>query len=209
MSNQNAETKAEQLRIYACRKYDREFTVVSFQAAKDETYTNILTLSDGLCNFNVYCRGNNAPSDDYPQAIVNRKFTDSFQAGNDCNIYANLIFADGRSMTAEYAASNDIDTICSDYSLLKIVLVVRLEDHLSSQSEELFQIYRTAMERNPKYIDFEVIEAKSVGAELEEMLNNLAGRYDNEWSKFPEIVATRSITDTDITSPDELVGRGE
>lgn len=208
MQNQNEEVKVETLKDYAVNKYGRGFTVVNFQAAKDETYTNILTLSDGECIFNVYQSGDAEASDDYPGAVLNRKLigelTEKINCGYD--IFANFIFANGNNMTLEYTKESAVSTILSDYSLLKIVVVVVVNENISECSEELFAVYQAAMDFNPKYIDFEIIQVNHIGSELGDMLANLPGFYDSDWERYSEVIAHLSVTNTNIGSADELVG---
>lgn len=207
MQNQNEEVKVETLKDYAVNKYGRGFTVVNFQAAKDETYTNILTLSDGECIFNVYQSGDAEASDDYPMAVLNKKLVGDLKAKINCgyDIFANFMFANGNNMTLEYAKESAASTILADYSLLKIVVVVVVNENISECSDELFCVYNAVMAFNPKYIDFEVIQANSVSSDLEDMLNNLPAFYDSDWEKHSEVIDHLSVTDTDIGSPDELI----
>lgn len=205
MKNQNEEVKAENMKSYAFNKYGREFTVENFQAAKDETYTNILTLSDGDYIFNVYQSGTSEPSDDYPLAVINRKFSSQLNSGNDFDVYANFIFANGSNITLDYAHSSSIETITNDYSLLKVVVVILVDQSISDCADDLFDIYRNVMTFNPKYVDFEVIQANSISSNLSDILKNLPAFYDNDWKKHSEISSYLSVAKTDIDSSEELV----
>ncbi len=205
MKNQNEEVKVENMKSYASNKYGREFTVENFQAAKDETYTNILTLSDGNYLFNVYQSGTSEASDDYPLAIINRKFSNQLTNGNDFNVYANFMFANGSNISLDYAQSSSIETLTTDYSLLKVVVVVVVEHSISDSADALFDIYKDVMSFNPKYIDFEVIQVNSVSSNLSDMLNNLPAFYDNDWKKHSEIISYLSVTETDVNSSEELI----
>ncbi len=204
-NNQNEEA-LENMRQYAFDKYGREFSVVNFQVARDETYTNILSLSDGDCIFNVYQSGDAEPSDDYAKAVVNKKFVDELKDKSEdgFGIYANFLFADGNTMSPEYAKDNDVPAVLEDYELLKVVLVVVVNEKISECSDELFLVYKEAMAFAPKYIDFEVIQVKGVGSELEEMLNNLPAFYDNNWKKHSEVEDYLRVTDTNISTGEEL-----
>ena len=44
-----------------------------------------------------------------------------------------------------------------------------------------------------------------MSSDLEEMLNNLPGYYDNSWDKYPEIEKYLSVTETNINSLEELM----
>lgn len=205
MKNQNEEVKVENMKSYASNKYGREFTVENFQAAKDETYTNILTLSDGNHLFNVYQSGTSEASDDYPLAIINRKFSNQLTNGNGFDVYANFMFANGSNISLDYAQSSSIETITTDYSLLKVVVVVVVEHSISDSADALFDIYRDVMSFNPKYVDFEVIQVNSASSNLSDMLNNLPAFYDNDWKKHSEIISYLSVTETNIDSSEELI----
>ena len=205
MKNQNEEVKVENMKSYASNKYGREFTVENFQAAKDETYTNILTLSDGDYIFNVYQSGTSEASDDYPLAVINRKFSSQLNSGNDFDVYANFMFANGSNITLDYALSSSIETITNDYSLLKVVVVVLVDQSISDCADDLLDIYRNVMAFNPKYVDFEVIQANSISSNLSDILKNLPAFYDNDWKKHSEIISYLSVAETDIDSSEELI----
>ena len=205
MKNQNEEVKVENMKSYASNKYGREFTVENFQAAKDETYTNILTLSDGDYIFNVYQSGTSEASDDYPLAVINRKFSSQLNSGNDFDVYANFMFANGSNITLDYALSSSIETITNDYSLLKVVVVVLVDQSISDCADDLLDIYRNVMAFNPKYVDFEVIQANSISSNLSDILTNLPAFYDNDWKKHSEIISYLSVAETDIDSSEELI----
>lgn len=205
-NHRNKEETLENMKQYASDKYGREFCVEAFQAAKDETYTNILTLNDGELVFNVYQSGDAEPSDDYAKAVVNKKFVDELKDKSEdgFGIYANFLFADGNTMSPEYAKDNDVPAVLEDYELLKVVVVVVVNEKISECSDELFLVYKEAMAFAPKYIDFEVIQVKGVGSELEEMLNNLPAFYDNNWKKHSEVEDYLRVTDTNISTGEEL-----
>lgn len=205
MKNQNEEVKVENMKSYASNKYGREFTVEDFQAAKDETYTNILTLSDGNYIFNVYQSGTSEASDDYPLAVINEKFSVQLNNGKDFDVYVNFLFANGSNITLDYAENSSIDTITEDYSLVKVVAVIVVDQSISDCADDLFELYREVMAFAPKYIDFEVIQANSISSNLSDMLKNLPAFYDNDWKKHSEIVSYLSVTETDINSSNELI----
>lgn len=211
MKNQNEEINIENMKSYASIKYGREFTVENFQAAKDETYTNILTLNDGEYIFNVYQSGNDEASDDYPQVIVNKKMIDYLKANANSShdIFANFMFTNGNTMALDYAKDSDVSTILDNYSLLKIVVVVEVNGNISDYSDDLFNIYREVMGFNPKYIDFEIIQVDTISSDLKEMLNNLPAFYDSAWTKYSEVKEYLSITDTNISTSDELIMGGK
>ncbi|MGN0374813.1 MAG: hypothetical protein ACI4EN_04875 [Butyrivibrio sp.] len=211
MNNQKKEVKMENMKSYATNKYGSDFTIENFQAAKDATYTNILTLTDGEYTFNVYQRDNGEASDDFLQAVVNKKIIEYLNKRVECEfeLYGNFLFAEGGGMSLEYAKCTDVSEMLNDYSLLKAILIVKTTDDISGQEEVLYNIYKETIALNPKYIDFEVIQADNVSTKLEDMLINLPGFYENTWSKFSEINAYLSITDTDISSASELIEGGK
>lgn len=207
MQNQNEEEKVENMKSYASNKYDREFTVHGFQAARDETYTNILTLSDGYHIFNVYQSGDSEASDDYPLAIVNKKLTEVLKENTNCghDVFANFIFANGDNITLDYAKNSKASTIVAEYPLLKVVVVVAVDKNISDCSQNLFSVYKEVMAFDPKYIDFEVVQVNKISSSLGCMLKNLPAFYDSNWEKYPEVISHLSITDTNIKTADELV----
>ena len=207
MNKQNEEVKVENMRSYATNKYGKEFTVENFQDAKDESYTNILTLSDGEYIFNVYQSAGSEASDDFAQVVVNKKFADSIatKSGSDLAVYVNYMFADGSKMSLDYAKQSDISTILNDYSLVKVVVVVATDKDFEECKEELYGVYREVISAFPKYIDFEAIKVASASTDLKDMLSNLPAFYDNAWDKFTEIDSYLSATDTGISSASELV----
>ena len=207
MKKQDNDVKMENMKSYACDKYGREFVIEGFCEAKDESYTNILMLNDGDCVFNVYQSGKTAPSDDYPKVVVNKKFVDDLKnnADFDHDIYANFIFANGNQMTLEYAKEKEVAEILDEHSLLKVVVVVVVNESISGCAEDLFGIYKEIMAFSPKYIDFEVIQVNSVGSDLNDMLHNLPALYDSAWEKHSEVIAHLSVTDVNISSSNELI----
>lgn len=207
MNNQSEEEKIESMKSYASSKYGREFTVETFQAAKDATYTNILSLSDGEHIFNVYQSEGYDASDDYPNAVINKKFVDQFKSKINCenNVSAYFMFANENTITMDYATDADVSNVVDDYTLLKIIVVVVVDERISDCAEELFQIYREVLAYGPKYIDFEVIQAENIGSDLGVMLKNLPGFYDNDWDKHSEVIASLGVTNKDVSSAEELI----
>lgn len=209
--NQGNEVKYEndyksEMLGYAENKYSKEFSITNFTEAKDETYTNILSLSDGEVVFNVYKQGDDEITDDYPQSVMNKKIADNIKndSGVNYKIYVNGLFMHAPDMTLKYARSESLSDVLNDYDILKIILIVKVDD-ISACKDDLFSLYKAAINIEPKYIDFEVIQTDTMGSELEEMLNNLPGYYDNSWEKYSEIEKYLSITETNISSPEELV----
>lgn len=209
--NQNDDIKYEydyksEMLSYVENKYSRDFSVTNFTEAKDETYTNILSLSDGEVVFNVYQQGDDEITDDYPQSVLNKKIEDVIKENSGLNyeIYVNGLFVHAPDMTLEYVRDNSLYDVINDYALLKIILIVNVDD-ISAHSDDLFNLYKTAINLEPKYIDFEVLQVDNVSSDLEEMLNNLPGYYDNSWDKYPEIEKHLSVTETNINSLEELM----
>ncbi len=207
MSKENEEVKLESMKSYAANKYGKDFVVENFQAAKDDTYTNILTLSDGEYLFNVYQSAGSGASDDYPQVIVNKKIRDLLLSkyGSAFDIYGHFILSDVDNMTLDYAIQNDVSAVLSDHDLVKAVVIVKTDNDISALQQELYSIYKETLDLSPKYIDFEVIKVGSPSPELMDMLLNLPAFYDSAWSKYPEIESYVSVTETDILSASELL----
>lgn len=207
MDNQKQEQKMTEMLHAVSEKYGRKFTVVSFRAALDETYSNVLTVTDGEYVFNVYQSAQFEMADDYQKAVVSKRFTDSLQQNQHTalEVYGNFLFAQADDMSLEYAMNSDIERILTDYKLLKAVIIVKGAGNIEMMKDDLYSIYKETISLGPKYIDFEVIQVERTGEKLENMLQNLPVLYDNDWEQHPEIKAYVHVTDTNIVSASELV----
>ncbi len=207
---ESAQERMHSMQSYAAEKYETDFAVEDFQAAKDETYTDILTLSDGEHRFHVYQDPGGEPSDDYPQVVINTKICSWLQSqcGTDFELYGNFILADAADLTLDEAMHKDTAAFLKQHDFMKAIVIVKTEQDIAALSQELYRVYQETIGLTPQYIDFEVIQAGRIGAELEKMLLNLPALYDSEWSRHPEIEAYIRVTQTDISSAAELMEKG-
>ncbi len=204
------DTRAEQMLAYAVQKYGRDFNVKSFRSAKDDTYTDILTLDDGEYIFNVYQRGEGEMTDNYSVCVASKKSADYLRhlCNGECDIFAHFIFSEPGEVTLSLVLNNDAPTLLKKLSLTKLIVVTLVRGEISEHSEELFGIYKQAMSLEPKYIDFEMLQVEDITSELSDALNGISVFYDDDWNRFPEVRSTLSVTDTNIVSAHELTKGG-
>lgn len=210
MNNTN-DKKIESMTNYAVEKYGKDFSVKYFQEAKDSSYTNILTLSDGVHLFNVYQSGDSKEiTDDYARVIIDKKFSDHLSqsdvlSDDSMEFYSRIMLTSDMVLDYEFASTNNIDLILQQCDIQKIILVIRISDAIEQHKDELFAIYEDILAFEPKYIDLEVISSKEESDELKKALTNLTAYYDSDWNKYSEIKAFLSITEKDIQSAEMLV----
>ena len=208
-SKQETENKINSMQAFAEDKYNKEFKYEYFVEAFDETYTNILSLSDGEVIFNVYKEeSSDVFYDDYASAILNNKFIEYVKDKNeildsDIEIYSNIMLIGRESYTYEYITDNTIDEIIKENEFLKIILIVKVAD-IETNKQPIFELYNFVCNLSPEHIDFQVIEANETGEKLNKILNNLPGHYDNDWGKHREIESYISINEKDISTKEEL-----
>lgn len=193
------------------KKYGKDFSVEYFQAAKDATYSNILTLSGDGYIFNAYQNGDDQDvSDDLIQAVVNKKVTDyvlnkvgSITSG--VALYANFMFSGLDNYSYDEARNLDVQELINTKPLMKVVAVVSSSNSFTECKDMLFRIYESILSLDSKYIDFEIIQVEENNDALNKMLNNLMGYYDSDWSKYKTVIDAVAVTDKTISSPDDLV----
>lgn len=207
MKKENQEKKMEELRTYASNKYNCDFTITDFQMAKDNTYTNILSLTDGNVYFNVFQQGDNIATDDYPQALLNQKFLSglNIEYSSELEIYGHFMFTKGNDISLSYVHENELSTILKDYALLKIILVVKTSDNLTEHQDAIYQVYQKVQSLSPKYLDFVAIQTADTDEELNKMLTNLPAYYNSDWTHFESIKAYLSTTNLAISSVSDLM----
>lgn len=208
-SKQETENKINSMQAFAENKYNKEFEYEYFVEALDETYTNILSLSDGEVVFNVY---KDEPEDvfydDYNVATLNRKFIEYIKSKNNLvnsgiEIYSHIMLVGRESYTYEYITDNTIDEIIKENEFMKIILIVKATD-IETNKQSIFELYNSVCNLSPEYIDFQIIEVSGTNENLEKMLNNLPGHYSNDWDKYKEIESYVSINEKDIPTKEIL-----
>lgn len=195
-------------------KYNRDFTIEYFRQARDSTYTNILTLSDGTHIFNAYKKENDEyVSDNLIDVVLSKKITDDIIVDSglsdaDLKVYSEALLEKKKNYALDDALSLEADDVLSDNTLIKLVLIVCSTDPLESYKDQLFNLYKSAITHNPEVIDIELVQTKNVDdPDLLKMLNNLPAHYDDEFERFNSVIEYYSIKDLDLTSCDELFRR--
>lgn len=195
-------------------KYNRDFTIEYFRRALDSTYTNVLTLSDGIHIFNAYKKENDEyVSDNLIDVVLSKKITDDIIVDSDLSdadlkVYGEALLEKKKNYALDDALSLEADDVLSDNSLIKLVLIVCSTDPLESYKDQLFNLYKSVIAHNPEVIDIELVQTKNVDdPDLSKMLNNLPAHYDDEFERFDSVVEYYSIKDLNLTSCDELFRR--
>lgn len=207
MEQKNNEFEISNIKEIIEQRYNEEFTVEYFQPAKDETYTDILTVSnkDGVI-FNAYQTNDESDiTDDYPEAIINKKLKDYIVSATGVSSDINVlgILSDGSLLNIEYANKYSVSTANNDF--VKLVAIISLKGDIASQKDELFKVYSEMVKFNSNLIEFEVISISKESDELSKVINNPLGYYDNNWDEINGVENYLDVKSKDITSPDDLV----
>lgn len=207
MEQKNHEFEIANIKEIIEQRYNEEFTVEYFQPAKDETYTDILTVSNknGII-FNAYQTNDESDiSDDYPEAIINSKLKEYLTSCASSKLDINVlgILSDGSVLDIDYANNYTVSTSNKDY--IKLVAIVSLNGDISSYKDELFKIYSEMIKFESNLIEFEVISVSEISDELSKAIKNPLGYYNNNWDEFNEVESYLDIKDKNITSPEDLV----
>lgn len=211
MVQKNYEVEASRMKGVVEERYGEEFSVEYFLPAKDKAYDNILTLSDkdGTV-FNAYqAYGDTVVSDDYPEALVSRRLTQSVVSSPDASPEWSArvlgIVRDGKALTADFAKNKGASALNLDF--VKVIACVAVTGELSKYKAELFDIYNGILKFNSDLIEFEAISFSEPGERLSRVLSNPLGYYDNNWETFPEISDFIDVRSKDIVSAEDLMGR--
>lgn len=207
MEQKNNEFEISNIKEIIEQRYNEEFTVEYFQPAKDETYTDILTVSnkDGVI-FNAYQTNDESDiTDDYPEAIINKKLKDYIVSATGVSSDINVlgILSDGSLLDIEYANKYSVSTANNDF--VKLVAIISLKGDIASQKDELFKVYSEMVKFNSNLIEFEVISISKESDELSKVINNPLGYYDNNWDEINGVENYLDVKSKNITSPDDLV----
>ena len=207
MEQKNHEFEISNIKEIIEQRYNEEFTVEYFQPAKDETYTDILTVSnkDGVI-FNAYQTNDESDiTDDYPEAIINAKIKDYIVSATGVSFDINVlgILSDGSVLDIEYANNYSVSITNNDF--IKMVAIISLKGNIASQKDELFKVYSEMVKFNTNLIEFEVVSISEESDELSKVINNPLGYYDNNWDEINGVENYLDVKNKDITSPDDLV----
>ena len=207
MEQKNNEFEISNIKEIIEQRYNEEFAVEYFQPAKDETYTDILTVSnkDGVI-FNAYQTNDESDiTDDYPEATINKKLKDYIVSATGVSSDINVlgILSDGSLLDIEYANKYSVSTANNDF--VKLVAIISLKGDIASQKDELFKVYSEMVKFNSNLIEFEVISISKESDELSKVINYPLGYYDNNWDEINGVENYLDVKSKDITSPDDLV----
>lgn len=207
MEQKNHEFEIANIKEIIEQRYNEEFTVEYFQPAKDETYTDILTVSNknGII-FNAYQTNDESDiSDDYPEAIINSKLKEYLTSCASSKLDINVlgILSDGSVLDIDYANNYTVSTSNKDF--IKLVLIISLNGDISSYKDELFKIYSEMIKLESNLIEFEVISVSEKSDELSKAINNPLGYYNNNWDEYKEVKGYLDVKEKNITSPEDLV----
>lgn len=207
MEQKNHEFEIANIKEIIEQRYNEEFTVEYFQPAKDETYTDILTVSNknGII-FNAYQTNNESDiSDDYPEAIINSKLKEYLTSCASSKLDINVlgILSDGSVLDIDYA--NKYTVSISNKDFIKLVVIVSLNGDIYSYKDELFKIYSEMIKLESNLIEFEVISVSEKSDELSKAINNPLGYYNNNWDEYKEVKGYLDVKEKNITSPEDLV----
>ena len=207
MEQKNNEFEISNIKEIIEQRYNEEFAVEYFQPAKDETYTDILTVSnkDGVI-FNAYQTNDESDiTDDYPEATINKKLKDYIVSATGVSSDINVlgILSDGSLLDIEYANKYSVSTANNDF--VKLVAIISLKGDIASQKDELFKVYSEMVKFNSNLIEFEVISISKESDELSKVINNPLGYYDNNWDEINGVENYLDVKSKDITSLDDLV----
>ena len=207
MEQKNHEFEIANIKEIIEQRYNEEFTVEYFQPAKDETYTDILTVSNknGII-FNAYQNNDESDiTDDYPEAIINSKLKEYLTSCASSKLDINVlgILSYGSVLDIDYANNYTVST--SNKEFIKLVTIVSLNGDITSHKDELFRIYSEMIKFESNLIEFEVVSVSGENDELSKVIKNPLGYYNNNWDEFNEVESYLDIKDKNITSPEDLV----
>ena len=195
-------------------RYDEEFEVVNFLRARDSTYTDILTLSNGEYQINVYHEPENVNYeniyDDYEMEIIDMKLKKLLFDKNIENVVYNACFMFNYSdeMSVESLKVSSGEEITDKYSLMKIICVINVQTPREGSpisEEEIFEIYSKAISFYPELLEFDVVYTDGESEEiLSESVANIRAFYENDWTLYSDTLGYVSTTDMYILNPEDL-----
>jgi len=189
----------EIMKTYAEEKYSEEFYVVSFLQARDETWTDILTLSkDEDFIFNVYHSPKDTNfeklEDDYEQELIDEKIREKLCSENDIkdvnfNVYAS--FKRDKRLTFENVKNLTADELLSEFTLLQVIGVICFDtpkENARYADEKIYSLYNSVYALGAEKTSFEVVYTDGeVDEKLHKCIFNIRAFYENDWTIYPEV----------------------
>lgn len=206
--------KLEQMKSYAENKYNMTFDVVDFVFAKDETYSNILKLTDGEIEFYVYNSGMEKYSDkihdDYKRAIISNRAVDFIKSKVDISeyqidLYASIFIYGDNSLNYDYVADENIDEILKSNKIFSAAIIVKTDKDLSELKDLLFDIYKLICSYSPEAVNLKAIQSTETNETLDNTLKCIIGNYNDDWLSYKGVTAYLETDKLDIDSADEFV----
>ena len=191
-------------------KYNQTFTYVDITIARGRTYSNIMTLNYNDIYFNVYSDYEKTYiSDNLLNVIVSDKVSndyikEQYKFDNDVKIYTHLWYELSENFSFEDVKRLSSNDIVNSLELLKAIVVIKTKDDAYKIKDKLYDIYLKTITLNPKHIDFVVITARDDNVKLNNMLNNIPGKYDDDWKKYG-VTKFKHTTKLNVQSSDELI----
>lgn len=214
LNSSEKRAKLEQMKSYAENKYNMTFDVVDFVFAKDETYRNILRLTDGKIDFYVYNSANRKNSDkiydDYKRAIISNRAIDFIKSKIDTSeyqidLYASIFIYGDKSLSYDYAVNTDADNLLKSNKIFDATIIVKTDKKITEIKDSIFEIYNLICSYSPEHINLEVIQTVGDTADIDQTLKCIIGTYNDDWSSYNCVKSYLKVENFGITSSDELV----
>lgn len=214
LNSSEKQAKLEQMKSYTENKYNMTFDVVDFIYAKDETYSNILKLTDGKIQFYVYNSGNekysDKISDDYKRAIISGKAVDFIKSKVDTSeypidLYASIFIYGDNSLNYDYVTDKDIDEILKDNKIFSATIIVKTDEDLTKLKDLLFDIYKLICSYSPEAVNLKAIQSTETNEVLDNTLKCIIGNYNDDWLSYKGVTAYLETDKLGIDSADEIV----
>lgn len=208
------QAKLEEMKSYAENKYNMNFDVVDFTFAKDETYRNILRLTDGKIDFYVYNSANRKNSDkiydDYSRAIISDRVVDFIKSkfntsSYNIDVYASILIYGDKSLSYDYAVNTDADDLLKSNKIFDAAIIVKTDKKITEIKDLIFEIYNLICSYSPEHINLEVIQTVGDTADIDKTLKCIIGTYNDDWSSYNCVKSYLKVENFGITSSDELV----
>ena len=208
------QAKLEEMKSYAENKYNINFDVVDFTFAKDETYRNILRLTDGKIDFYVYNSANRKNSDkiydDYSRAIISDRVVDFIKSkfntsSYNIDVYASILIYGDKSLSYDYAVNTDADNLLKSNKIFDATIIVKTDKKITEIKDSIFEIYNLICSYSPEHINLEVIQSTETNAALDNTLKCIIGNYNDDWLSYKGVTAYLETDKSDINSADEFV----
>lgn len=214
LNSSEKRAKLEQMKSYAENKYNMTFDVVDFVFAKDETYRNILRLTDGKIDFYVYNSANRKNSDkiydDYSRAIISDRVVDFIKSkfntsSYNIDVYAGILIYGDNSLNYDYVTDENIDEILKSNKIFSAAIIVKTDKDLSELKDLLFDIYKLICSYSPEAVNLKAIQSTETNASLDNTLKCIIGNYNDDWLSYKGVTAYLETDKSDIDSADEFV----